>query len=115
GGNLELPKSVNSEGLSRALDPSFASVLFARLENGERGILQRSIYTEAGQLLFDDVVQRLQRDDGFRKEVKDYARNFELLAGQLRGQSRLRALAELQGSGLGRGYLLLLHASGRIG
>lgn len=109
------PGGLDIQRMARALDPASASMLWGRLGAGQRGIMVRSIYTPDGRALFDEVVDRYRTDPGFRQSVQGYLGDFERLLQDSENQDSSGRTA--QGhlvSELGRVYLFLGHASGRI-
>ena len=103
------------DALSRCLDPATATAIWNRFRTGQRGFMVRSIYSEEGRGLFDDVARRYRTETGFQQNVNRYLLEFEgaLRQAEARDPSGQLVQAQLV-SEMGRAYLLLAHASGRL-
>ncbi len=100
---------------ARALDPATATAIWQRLGTGQRGIMVRSIYTPEGRLLFDDTVNRLQREPAFAETTGQYLVDFERVLQEADRQDPSGGAAQQHlRSDYGRVYLFLAHAAGRI-
>ncbi len=78
-------------------------------------MLGRHIYTVDGQATFDEMVRRYDREADFRMTVDRYIGDFERLLGDAEASDPDgRMLQNYLTSELGRVYLLLAHASGRL-
>ena len=109
GGQLRLDE------IARAIDYRTASDVWQRFRAGERGVLGRHIYTVDGQATFDEMVRRYDREADFRMTVDRYIGDFERLLGDAEASDPDgRMLQNYLTSELGRVYLLLAHASGRL-
>ncbi|HXG78194.1 MAG TPA: hypothetical protein VNJ31_02485 [Methyloceanibacter sp.] len=109
GGGLRL------EELAHAIDYRTAVDVWQRFRSGERGVLGRHIYTQAGQIAFDEVSRRYDRDSEFRMTVDRYIGDFERMLGEVEASDPDgRMLNNYLTSDSGRVYLLLAHASGRL-
>ena len=74
------------------------------------------IYTVAGQQTFDDIRRRVRNDPAFRDSVNRYVQEFERLLtkiGQTDRDGTQSRVAMLSDSG--KVYIMLAHASGRLG
>lgn len=112
---LRLPSSLNIQGMSRALDSSLASVVWARLGSGERGFLQRGMYNEGGRLLFDDLRRRCETEPSLRDNINTFVLEFETaIENRRRDSASDEEVMALQVSEVGRTYLLLAHATDRL-
>ena len=110
------PASFDLGGIAAAIDPATAAAVWSRLRSGDRGAVTRSIYSPAGQQTFDQIVERMRTDGGFRAMMDRYLADFERVLQQSEQQdpSGRTTLAQIQGD-TGRIYLLLAHAGGRLG
>ncbi len=109
GGQLRLDE------IARAIDYRTASDVWQRFRSGDRGVLGRHIYTVEGQTTFDEMVRRYEREADFRTMVDRYIADFERLLGDAEASDPDgRMLQNYLTSELGRVYLLLAHASGRL-
>ena len=101
--------------LARAVDQRTAADVWHRLRAGDRGALGRHIYSLDGQVTFDEIVRRYDRDGDFRVTVDRYMGDFERLLGEAeQSDPDGRMLQNYLVSETGRVYLLLAHASGRL-
>jgi hypothetical protein len=109
------PAALDFEAMARAIDASAASAVWSRFRAGQRGIMVRSIYTSEGRLLFDEVTRRYRADPFFQRSVDSYLDQFEnsLHDTEQRDPTGHR-LAQQLVSDMGRVYLFLAHASGRL-
>ena len=96
-------------------DQRTAADVWHRLRAGDRGALGRHIYSLDGQVTFDEIVRRYDRDGDFRVTVDRYMGDFERLLGEAeQSDPDGRMLQNYLVSETGRVYLLLAHASGRL-
>ena len=74
------------------------------------------MYSPVGQQTFDQIVERMRVDTGFRAMMDRYLADFEkvLQSAETGDPSGRTSHAQIQGD-TGRIYLLLAHASGRLG
>ena len=106
---------INIASISRALDPTTASAIWSRFRAGQRGIMVRSIYTNDGRTLFDDISARYRSDTDFRRVVDRFLVDFEWLARNVEQKDPSgRTVHNHLISDSGRVYLFLAHASGRL-
>jgi ABC-type transporter Mla subunit MlaD len=106
---------INIASISRALDPTTASAIWSRFRAGQRGIMVRSIYTNDGRTLFDDISARYRTDTDFRRVVDRFLVDFEWLARDIEQKDPSgRTVHNHLISDSGRVYLFLAHASGRL-
>ncbi len=109
GGQLRLDE------IARAIDYRTAADVWQRFRAGERGVLGRHIYTVDGQVTFDEIARRYDREPDFRMTVDRYIGDFERLLGDAEASDPDgRMLQNYLTSESGRVYLLLAHASGRL-
>jgi len=107
--------SMNLEGIARALDQATASSIWARYRSGQRGIMVRSIYNNDGRVMFDEVCQRYQQEQEFRRTVDRFLADFEAIVRDMEHKDPSgRAVQSHLVSDSGRVYLFLAHASGRL-
>jgi hypothetical protein len=106
---------VDVEAIARALDAATASTVWSRFRAGQRGIMVRSIYSSEGRLIFDAVSQRYRTEPHFQRTINGYLDDFErsLHETEQRDPSG-QMLAHQLVSDMGRVYLFLAHASGRL-
>jgi hypothetical protein len=103
------------EELARAIDHRTAADVWHRMRAGEHGVLGRHIYTYDGQVTFEEISGRYDRDGEFRNTVDRYIGDFErLLAEAEQSDPTGHMLQNYLTSETGRVYLLLSHASGRL-
>lgn len=106
---------INVDNLATALDPITAADIWTRFRSGERGILNRAVYTSHGQEAFDEMSERYRADQGFRQSVNRYLTDFERLLSDAENKDPGGRIAQnYLLSETGRVYLLLAHASGRL-
>jgi hypothetical protein len=125
GGPLEpsLPRAAMSGSLesisldiARLVDTEAASEMWERWRAGDTTAVSRRLYTAAGQQTFDDLRRRYRNDTAFRESVDRYVKEFERLLAKIGqndrdgSQSRVAMLSES-----GKVYVMLAHASGRLG
>jgi hypothetical protein len=105
----------NIDIIARALDPATTSAIWACINSGQRGIMVRSIYSPEGRAVFDELTRRYKTDGELQRTINRYLADFEHLrrdAEQRDPSGRL--VNEHLLSDMGRVYLFLGHASGRI-
>jgi hypothetical protein len=106
---------INIASISRALDPATASAIWSRFRAGQRGIMVRSIYTNEGRTLFDEISARYRTDTDFRRVVDRFLVDFEWLARDVEQKDPSgRSVHSHLVSDSGRVYLFLAHASNRL-
>ncbi len=111
-GGLPLDMQV----IAQALEPQVAGDLWRRYQSGERGIFNRTLYTQGGQRTFDEIHQRYKADQAFRQTVDTYLGDFERLLREAdQKDPRGQLVQNYLTSETGRVYLVLAHASGRLG
>ncbi|MCB1526178.1 MAG: hypothetical protein KDJ45_00565 [Hyphomicrobiaceae bacterium] len=109
------PFKLDIEVLARALDGATAATIWQRLRAGQRGIMVRSIYSADGRNVFDEVVRRYPTDPNLHATINRYIADFERILRDSEARDNTGRLAQSQiTSTMGRVYLLLAHASGRI-
>jgi hypothetical protein len=124
-GPLELspPRAVISGSLesisldiARLVDTEAASEMWERWRAGDTTAVSRRLYTAAGQQTFDDLRRRYRSETAFRDSVDRYVKEFERLLAKIGqsdrdgSQSRVAMLSDS-----GKVYVMLAHASGRLG
>jgi ABC-type transporter Mla subunit MlaD len=106
---------INIANISRALDSATASAIWSRFRAGQRGIMVRSIYTNEGRTMFDEISGRYRNDTDFRRVVDRFLVDFEWLARDVEQKDPSgRSVHSHLVSDSGRVYLFLAHASGRL-
>ena len=107
--------AINIASIARALDPTTASAIWSRFRAGQRGIMVRSIYTNDGRALFDEISARYKTDIDFRRVVDRFLVDFEWLIRDIEQKDPAgRGVHDHLISDSGRVYLFLAHASGRL-
>ncbi len=105
-----------SVDLSRALDHQAPAELWRRYRDGEPGVFTRRLYTMRGQRIFDEIASKYDREHEFREDVDRYIRDFENLLESAAESDRESMLIDTYlTSETGKVYLMLAHASGRLG
>ena len=107
---------IDLGAIAAAIDPMAAATAWARHRIGERGVITRGIYTAAGQQTFDQIASRFRMDGDFRNMADRYIADFERVLAQAeqRDPTGQALLSQMQ-TETGRVFLLLAHASGRVG
>jgi ABC-type transporter Mla subunit MlaD len=106
---------INIASIARALDPTTASAIWSRFRAGQRGIMVRSIYTNDGRALFDEISARYRQDMDFRRVVDRFLVDFEWLVRDMEQKDPSgRSVHNHLTSDSGRVYLFLAHASNRL-
>ena len=112
-GSSIYPFNVNDA--ANALDTNTATHIWNRFRAGERGVLNRSVYSQAGQTTFDNVKDRYETDGQFQAAVNRYLLDFEkMLKDAQQVDANNPVIQQHLLSETGRIYLLLAHASGRL-
>jgi ABC-type transporter Mla subunit MlaD len=107
--------AINIANIARALDPTTAAAIWSRFRTGQRGIMVRSIYTNEGRSLFDEISARYRTDMDFRRVVDRFLVDFEWLVRDIEQKDASgRSVQNHLISDSGRVYLFLAHASGRL-
>ncbi len=107
--------AINIASIARALDPTTASAIWSRFRAGQRGIMVRSIYTNDGRALFDEITARYKTDVDFRRVVDRFLADFEWMIRDIEQKDPSgRTVHNHLISDSGRVYLFLAHASGRL-
>ncbi|HRK19271.1 MAG TPA: hypothetical protein PK970_09970, partial [Hyphomicrobiaceae bacterium] len=106
---------INLEVIAGALDPDTTAAIWSRFRAGQRGIMVRSIYSNDGRRMFDEVVRRYATEPGFRATVDRFLADFErVLRDSEHRDPTGRTVDTHLTSASGRVYLFLAHASGRL-
>jgi hypothetical protein len=109
------PFNLDIDVLARTLDGATAAVIWQRLRAGQRGIMVRSIYSAEGRNVFDEVARRYPSDPNLQATINQYISDFERILRDTESRDTSGRLAQSHmTSTMGRVYLLLAHASGRI-
>lgn len=109
------PFKLNIDVLARALDGATAAAIWQRLRAGQRGIMVRSIYSTDGRQVFDEVARRYPVDPNLQATINRYIGDFERILRDTETRDTSGRLAQTHmTSTMGRVYLLLAHAAGRI-
>ncbi len=106
---------INVPGIARSLDATTAAAIWSRFRTGQRGIMVRSIYSNEGRSIFDDVQRRYRSEAPFKATVDRYLLDFEHVlreADQQDGSGRLTQSYVVSDGG--RVYLFLAHAAARL-
>jgi hypothetical protein len=107
--------ALNTANIARALDATTAAAIWSRFRAGQRGIMVRSIYTNEGRSLFDDISGRYRQDMDFRRTVDRFLIDFEWMVRDLEQKDPSgRTVHGHLISDSGRVYLFLAHASARL-
>jgi hypothetical protein len=107
--------ALRLDEIARAMDHRTAAEVWQRYRAGEQGVLGRHLYNPDGQMTFDEISRRYDRDTDFRATVDRYIADFErLLREAEQNDPEGRMLQNYMTSETGRVYLLLGHASGRL-
>ena len=115
GGGGHQGPAINVGNIAQAIDPITAADVWTRVRAGQRGILNRGLYTQAGQSTFDEIFHRYKGDNLFQESVNRYLGDFERLLTDAEAREPGGRIAEnYLLSDTGRVYLLLAHASGRL-
>ncbi len=108
-------QALRLDEIARAIDHRTAAEVWQRFRSGERGVLGRHLYSHDGQLTFDEIARRYDRDGDFRVTVDRYLKDFERLLGEAEATDpEGRVPQNYLTSETGRVYLMLAHASGHI-
>jgi len=109
------PFALNIDVLSRALDTASAAAIWSRVRSGQQGIMVRSIYAPEGRAAFDEVARRFPQDPQLQATINRYLGDFERILRDAEAKDPAGRLAQAHmTSAMGRVYLVLAHASGRI-
>ena len=101
--------------IAKAIDHQTAASVWQRYQSGERGVFSRNLYSNDGQIAFDEIQNRYHADPAFRQTVLRYLSDFEKLLKEAQKRDPAGSLMmNYLVSETGRVYLLLAHASGRI-
>ena len=107
--------AINIANIARALDPTTAAAIWSRFRTGQRGIMVRSIYTNEGRPLFDEISARYRTDMAFHHVVDRFLVDFEGMVRDIEQRDPSgRSVHSHLTSDSGRVYLFLAHASNRL-
>ncbi|HEV3175434.1 MAG TPA: hypothetical protein VGZ72_05565 [Stellaceae bacterium] len=114
-GGAQTAFNLDLAAIARALDTATSAAIWTRLRAGQRGVMVRSIYSEQGRTLFDEVAHRCRAEPELGRTVGRYLADFERIISEsdLRDPSGHTTQSHLV-SDAGRVYLFLAHAYGRI-
>ena len=115
GGGAPATFNLDLAAIARALDTATAAAIWTRLRAGQRGVMVRSIYSEQGRAVFDDVARRCRAEPELGRTIGRYLADFERIISEsdLRDPSGHLTQSHLVADA-GRVYLFLAHAYGRI-
>jgi hypothetical protein len=105
-----------STSIARLVDGDAAAEMWERWRAGDTGAASRRLYSAAGQQMFDDIRRRYRSETTFRDSANRYIQEFERLLAKIGqndrdgAQSRVAMLSDS-----GKVYIMLAHASGRLG
>ena len=109
-------RPIDLANIAEAIDAQTAANAWSRYRSGERGVFSRQLYSRQGQMTFDEITRRYQADNGFRAMSDRYLADFERLLREAEAKDQSGRLVQNHlVAETGRVYLLLAHASGRIG
>ncbi len=102
--------------IARLVDDSAAAETWERWRQGEANAVSRRLYTPAGQQAFEDIRRRIRAEPTFRESVNRYVQEFERLLAKIGQNDRdgMQSRAAML-SDSGKVYMMLAHASGRLG
>jgi len=108
--------AIDVPSIAAAIEPATAGQIWVAYRSGNRAAINRSAYSPAGQVTFDQLASRVRADAGFRTTIERYMSEFEavLVQSDTRDPSGRTSLTQIV-SEAGRVYVLLAHASGRLG
>jgi hypothetical protein len=110
------PMIFDMKDIANAVDEHAAAEVWMRYNKGERHVVSRNTYNRQGQATFDQVKRRYDNDTTFRHIVDRYIADFErMLKDATKADPKGRNLQTHLTSETGRIYLVLAHASGRLG
>ena len=102
-------------GIAKSLDATTAAAIWSRFRTGQRGIMVRSIYSNEGRTIFDEIQRRCRSEAPFKATVERYLVDFEHVLREADQQDPSGRLTQSYVvSDGGRVYLFLAHAAGRL-
>jgi hypothetical protein len=106
---------INVPGIAKSLDATTAAAIWSRFRTGQRGIMVRSIYSNEGRTIFDEVQRRCRSEAAFKATVDRYLQDFEHVLREADQQDPSgRITQSYVVSEGGRVYLFLAHAAGQL-
>jgi hypothetical protein len=106
---------INVPGIAKSLDATTAAAIWSRFRTGQRGIMVRSIYSNEGRTIFDEIQRRCRSETPFKATVERYLVDFEHVLREADQQDPSGRLTQSYVvSDGGRVYLFLAHAAGRL-
>jgi hypothetical protein len=106
---------INVPGIAKSLDATTAAAIWSRFRTGQRGIMVRSIYSNEGRTIFDEVQRRCRSEAAFKATVDRYLHDFEHVLREADQQDPSgRITQSYVVSEGGRVYLFLAHAAGQL-
>lgn len=106
---------INVPGIAKSLDATTAAAIWSRFRTGQRGIMVRSIYSNEGRTIFDEIQRRCRSEAPFKATVERYLVDFEHVLREADQQDPSGRLTQSYVvSDGGRVYLFLAHAAGRL-
>lgn len=109
-------QAIDVPSIAAAIEPATAGQIWVAYRSNNRSGINRSAYSPAGQATFDQLSARARTDGSFRSAIERYMGEFEgvLVQSDQRDPSGRTSLTQIV-SEAGRVYVLLAHASGRLG
>ena len=108
--------AIDLMSIAAVIDPATAGAMWTAYRNGNRSGIARSLYSPAGQATFDQIAERIRVDSAFRGTIERYLGDFERILQQSDQRDTTGRTSHNQIlTEAGRVYLLLAHASGRLG
>jgi hypothetical protein len=107
--------SLDTAAIAKAMDPSLAAAIWARVQAGQRGFMVTSIYPAPARALFTETQQRYASGGAFRTNVDQFLADFDAMLRNANAQDPSgKSASDLITSESGRVYLFLAHVSGRL-
>ncbi|MBI1386710.1 MAG: hypothetical protein GC150_17545 [Rhizobiales bacterium] len=106
---------IDIEAIARALDDQTSRELWSDLRRGQWRRPGPEVYTPRARRAFEQVQRRYLVEGSFRTTVDRYLMDFDRIMREFTDRKDEQGLQALTTSNPGRVYLLLAHASGRLG
>jgi hypothetical protein len=104
-----------SVDITRAFQPSVEEDLWKRYHRGDQGAFLRHLSRSLTKSQMQEIKDRFEAEADFRGFVTRYLSEFEALTARVRRSDRSDVLtAVLTGSDIGRIYMILAKALGRV-
>lgn len=108
--------AFNMKDIADAVDHATVLEVWKRYNRGERSVISRDVYNRQGQITFDRVRRHYRDDPAFRHVADRYMADFEkVLKDASKAHPGGGTVHQYLTSETGRIYLMLAHASGRLG